>query len=553
MLKNYYLIICLFGFLSSLRAQDSVGNHQAGSGSTNQAPFPPLRIELPACPALEFCIAPLQIGNTPFATKEIWLGGRGAGGFKEPPTRCLLAGSVVLPINNQADWCLLIGKSEITVAQWHAILGTQIPDGVEGAMPMTKFSRSEVYTFLEKANEKLKSQPLDKTVKSPFKINLNDSFFRLPSEAEWEFCARGGMAVDSTTFDKPCPYDGPLNQYEWFFGQDSSKGKLKQVSLLKPNPLGLHDMLGNAAEMVESLFQIEYSQGRLGGCVIRGGDFRTEESDLRASLRVETPSAFPDGTPYRSGSVGFRLAIGTIIVSSMAEGERLENEWEKYSQVRTQPSSRRPAETSVSAAAGKDLEEISEIAKKLAGTLEIGETRKLPPKEVLQLMEVRLANIRGSMKRADERFANGAVLLSSIISADTVLNAAKLLQATNQLNDKNAPNLVKQAAMTRVRIAEGNIDRASLKMEDCLKMFAEIPLDVVQNAYAVHISTIQASKLNENDSSFKNDRDRQIAAIKIAQEITIQYINNRNIKLDKWKIGLMSIARKWVNEISEQN
>lgn len=552
MMKNLYVMICLVCILPCARAQDSKGNSRVEGSSSGKDPLPTLRIELLACPALEFCITPLQIGSAPFASKEIWLGGRGDGGFKEPPTRCLLAGSVVLPIKNQDDWCLLIGKTEVTVEQWHAIMGTSLPSGAEGAMPMTKFSRSEVYTFIEKANEKLKTQPIDRSVKSPLKINLTDSFFRLPTEAEWEFCARGGMSVDATAFDKPFPYDGPLNQYEWFFGQDSSKGKLKQVALLKSNPLGIHDMLGNASEMVESLFQIEYSQGRLGGCVIRGGDFRTEENDLRASLRVETPSVFPDGTPYRSSSVGFRLAIGTMVVSSMAEGERLETEWEKYSQVRTQPSSAKPAETSVSASAGKELEEISDIAKKLAGTLEIGEARKLPPKEALQLMEVRLANIRGSMKRADERFANGAVLLSSIISADTVLNAAKLLQARDQINDVNAPDAVKQAAQTRIRIAEGNIDRAAVKMEDCLRMFAEIPEDSVQKAFTDHLSKIQASKANESDPDAKSDRDRQIAATVVARDVTFDYIKNRKIGLDKWRGGLTNISRTWVDEISSK-
>ena len=105
-------------------------------------PLPTLKFELPDCPVLEFCIVPLQIGDGPFATKEIWLGGRGAGGFKEPPTRCMLAGSMVMPIRNQRDWCLLIGKNEVTVAQWHSILGTKIPDQTEGSLPVARISRA---------------------------------------------------------------------------------------------------------------------------------------------------------------------------------------------------------------------------------------------------------------------------------------------------------------------------------------------------------------------------------------------------------------------------
>ena len=517
-------------------------------------PLPTLKFELPDCPVLEFCIVPLQIGDGPFATKEIWLGGRGAGGFKEPPTRCMLAGSMVMPIRNQRDWCLLIGKNEVTIAQWHSILGTTIPDKSEGGLPVAKISRAEVALFIEKLNEKMRSHQLEKIIKSPYDTSFADAFIRLPTEAEWEFCARGGTAVDSTTFDKPTPYEGNLNQYEWFFGQDSSKGKLKQIGLLKPNPLGIYDMLGNATEMVESLYQIEYSQGRLGGGVVRGGDFRTEEADLRSSRRGETPWVFPDGTAYRSGTVGIRLAIGTMIVSSMAAGERLESEWEQYTNTRAQPSMAPPSESSVSNAAGKELEEISGLAKDLAQKLEIGESKELSAKQALQLMEVRVAAIRGSMKRADARFAKGAVSLSSIISMDAIRNSRKIILAQARIADPNIPENIKQIAKDDISISKGNLGRAGAKMEDCLRMFEEIPKETVAAAFDAHLITIEEHKRNAAGPKERNDAVSQIAVTKVAKEVAFDYILNRRVGLDKWRNGLMDVAKKeWVEEIKKQN
>lgn len=512
-----------------------------------QFPLPTVKLSLAQGPVFEFCVVPLQIGDAPFAMREFWLGGRGAGGFKEPPTRSMLAGSVVLQIGKKPDWCVLIGKSEVTVAQWHGVLGTPVPPDTDGQLPITKVSRADVALFVEKVNEQMKRQPVSQTIASPFEGTYTDAFLRLSSEAEWEFAARGGVAVDSNKFDKPTPYDGELNRYEWFFGQDSSKGKLKQVGLLKPNPLGICDMLGNVSEMVESLYQIEYSQGRIGGSVIRGGDFRTEETDLRSSMRVETPWVFPDGTAYRNGTVGFRLAIGSLIVSSMAGSEKLETEWERNLGLRIQPSAASPSTASVSETSGKELEEISDLTKSLAQKLEMGATDKLSTKQTLALMEVRTANIRGSMKKADAYFAMGAVRLSSIISQDSVSTCAKILQARDMLNDSDLSGDLKAAPKLRIGRFENNLREASLSMEGCLKMFGEIPKDAVDVAFAEHLKKIEDSIATAEDAETKDARKRQIAATKVARKASLEYILSRRVDLDEWKAGMFEIAKAWID------
>ena len=90
-------------------------------------------------------------------------------------------------------------------------------------------------------------------------------------------------------------------------------------------------------------------------------------------------------------------------------------------------------------------------------------------------------------------------------------------------------------------------------MEDCLKMFEEIPKQTVQSAFDAHIITIEESKRNEDDPATRSDRNRQIAATKVAKNVAIDYILNRRIGLDNWRNGLKDIAKIWVDEIKKQD
>jgi formylglycine-generating enzyme required for sulfatase activity len=80
--------------------------------------------------------------------------------------------------------------------------------------------------------------------------------FRLPTEAEWEYTARGGKGEDTKWFFGNDP--NQLGEYAWF--QANSDGKSHPVGQKKPNPFGLYDLYGQVLERVNDKYSVDYYQ-----------------------------------------------------------------------------------------------------------------------------------------------------------------------------------------------------------------------------------------------------------------------------------------------------
>jgi formylglycine-generating enzyme required for sulfatase activity len=114
--------------------------------------------------------------------------------------------------------------------------------------------------------------------------------YRLPTEAEWEYAARGGMLNSSQMY---AGTDTDLRSYAWY--RSNSDDKTHPVGEKKPNALGLYDLTGNVAEWCNDRYQHDYyknspklnPQGPVKGenRVLRGGAHSDEEISLRVSAR----------------------------------------------------------------------------------------------------------------------------------------------------------------------------------------------------------------------------------------------------------------------------
>jgi formylglycine-generating enzyme required for sulfatase activity len=190
----------------------------------------------------------------------------------------------------------LIGQTEVTQAQWTEIMGEAHPDvAFKGEhRPVDSVSFRDVKRFLRKLNGK------------------SEDHFRLPTEAEWEYCCRAGDWAGFMIGEKgQSLQEEDLADYCWLKG--NSKGKTQVVGGRKPNGWGLHDMLGNVWEWCEDFYGRDvyrmrsnptmspFNGNRFPERVMRGGSWFLSESYQRAAVR----SGFAE--ERRSPYIGFRL------------------------------------------------------------------------------------------------------------------------------------------------------------------------------------------------------------------------------------------------------
>lgn len=199
------------------------------------------------------------------------------------------AGSDEKPVHSVSVSSFSIGKYEVTQKLWKAVMGSN-PSYFKGDnLPVENVSWNDVQTFIRKLNQK------------------TGKHYRLPTEAEWEFAARGGNR------SRGYKYSGSndLGSVAWYDGNSNSK--THTVGSKSPNELGIYDMSGNVCEWCQDWYDGKYyssspysnptSPSTGSYRVYRGGSWRSRARLCRVSDR--------DGSsPGNHGdSLGFRLAL----------------------------------------------------------------------------------------------------------------------------------------------------------------------------------------------------------------------------------------------------
>ena len=177
-----------------------------------------------------------------------------------------------------------IGKYEVTQAQWEAVMDNNPSFFKGGSLPVEMVSWKDVQLFIAKLNQ------------------ITGKQYRLPTEAEWEFAARGGDRC------RECKYSGS-NDIDSVAWQDVTT---HPVGTKQPNELGIYDMSGNVSEWCDDTL-IEYGRNYQVNphepptansryIVFRGGSYSSYDRNSRVSVRLGTDA-------YAVFSfIGFRLA-----------------------------------------------------------------------------------------------------------------------------------------------------------------------------------------------------------------------------------------------------
>ena len=180
-----------------------------------------------------------------------------------------------------------IGKTEVTQAQWNAVMGTNPSANKGNNYPVENVSWDDCQQFIAKLNQ------------------MTGKNYRLPTEAEWEFACRGGS---KSTNGKYSGGDKVLD-HAWF--ALNKQGRTHEVATKEPNELGIYDMSGNVAEWCSDGFGMytEEPQTNPTGVdtndhrVFRGGNWHSQPKECRSAYRNCKLKDFKDA------GLGFRLVL----------------------------------------------------------------------------------------------------------------------------------------------------------------------------------------------------------------------------------------------------
>lgn len=225
-----------------------------------------------------------------------------------------------------------VGKYDVTQDQFATLPGDACPTPSPGGrLPKTNVSWIQAMDFATAWSGWLLSHARSKLPRHGEWL----AYARLPTEAEWEYAARGGLKVRPEEFlGRTFPAPEGIQAYVW--GGSMAGGRPAQIGSKKPNPLGLYDMLGNVEQMALEPYRLN-RVGRLtglaGGVVTRGSDYTTAPDDAATASRNELPPFdLTRNQPTVSPRIGFRLVLSAPVQDgSQRNVQDMQAEFERLS------------------------------------------------------------------------------------------------------------------------------------------------------------------------------------------------------------------------------
>ena len=251
---------------------------------------------------------------------------RETGGFMDYLRNDFIAGH----FRNGDTRFFLMGKYEVTRAQYASLMSEACDESVNGDLPVNEISWYDAIEFSQRLTTYLRTEQ-----SAPFAdaVGSNGGYVRLPTETEWEFAARGGLAVSLSDLQNPrFPMSADLVNYAWIGGPTSSGGAVNFVGLLEANPLGLYDIYGNVAEMMQEPFRLNKvgrPHGLAGGLILKGGHFLGSADLAQSAWRAEQPLfSSEEPVPSAGEQFGMRLVIAGIALNNQADLAQVEDAWQ---------------------------------------------------------------------------------------------------------------------------------------------------------------------------------------------------------------------------------